>query len=102
MIMEVQNYIDGTQTQADKKWPYLQSSTKAWVYAVAKMEYVAYIEKHGILPIGPEKQVVIDRVSEKLKTRGIKIHINELSYRIGWYINILNGKTALSGDGKIL
>lgn len=78
------------------KWAQISLEKKAWIYSLAKKEYTEFINTNGKLPEREEKQIIINRVYEKLIKRGISIPLSEVGINIGRYINIKNKQNALS------
>lgn len=86
--------VDGRLLQTDKKFSALKQSQKTWIYEIAQIEYERYISKYKKQPRKAGKDIVVERVSDKLVQKGIWIPHYELANAIGKYVDRQNRRTS--------
>lgn len=84
--------INGRLLQLNKKWSHLKERQKAWIYDVAKEAYLAYVKQYGKLPHKAGKQVIFDKVHDKILERDIWIPYEEMERAVNRFIDKQNRK----------
>ena len=86
---------DGKLLQTNKKWSHLKESQKTWIFEMIRKEHTAYVEEHGRLPMKKRKDIVVDKVYERVNERGIWIPYGEFHTHVYKAIDRLNHKSPL-------
>lgn len=87
--------INGQLLQTNKKWSQLKQSQREWIRQITYEEHAAYVEGNSRLPMKKKKQVVIDKVMERIQERSIWIPYHEAATNIGKIIDAANRKSPL-------
>lgn len=87
--------VDGKLLQTNKKWSALKQSQRTWIHEVTALEWAAYVERTGKLPIKKHKDKIIDAVHTQVEQRDIWIPYNELKPAVNKKIDRLNRKSLL-------
>lgn len=92
--------VDGKLLQTNKKWSHLKNSQKAWIFETTREEHAAYVKTHGMLPMKRMKQIVVDKVYDRIKEREIWIPYGEAAAHIEKHLNRENRKSPLFHPAK--
>lgn len=87
--------VNGKLLQTNKKWSHLKERQKTWIFEVTKEEHSAFVSEHGKLPRKKYKEVIVDKVMEKINEREIWIPYYEAESQINKFIDRQNRKSPL-------
>lgn len=92
--------VDGRLLQTNKKWSALKQSQREWIHAALREEHVAFVERHGKLPVSRKKHEIYDRVYERIEARGIWVPFGEFKAHANKALDRLNRKSPLFTPAK--
>lgn len=98
--MKNHEWRDGRLPQTNKQWSHLKQRQREWIAEVIKEEHSAYLEEFGKLPIKGGKQIIFDRVYDRIEQREIWIPYGEARKNINKRIDRLNRKAQRSDEAQ--
>lgn len=84
--------INGRLLQINKKWSHLKQRQQIWIYDVAREEYAAYVAQYGKLPRKSGKQIIFNKVHDRILEREIWIPYGEMERVVNRFIDKQNRK----------
>jgi hypothetical protein len=68
--------------QMNKKWGHLKRSQQIWIHAVTQEEIAAYTAEHRYFPGTNGRDIILDKVCERISERGIWLPYGEIKTHV--------------------
>jgi hypothetical protein len=78
--------------QTNKKWSHLKRSQQTWIFDVTQEEFAAYIAEYRHLPNKTGRDIILDKVCDRINAREIWLPYGEIKAHVCQLIAKTNRK----------